>query len=241
MICHKTIVAALLLAIPTSAFATKQVDKIAITPTSKKAAIIIKAKDLPVSDSYKTSFRILLRTFDAEKQTLRGGPLGGSVMLEAQSRLFTDGYLVADLEPGTYVFQSFSRQDSWILCFNDNSLHFTIKPGELLYLGEMNSEKHVRELETLAVSTGRTRTRKSEPINFFDNVSTPDLSPVSDAELVAVAAMVKAKMPNTTVAPQAAKFGPARFETASDPLGVARICGGYHKKWTQPKTDIEPK
>jgi hypothetical protein len=231
---------ALLLAMPTAALATKKVDKIAITPTSEKAAIIIKAKDIPISDSYKTSFRILLRSYDAEQQTLRGGPLGGSVMLEAQARLFTDGYLVADLKPGTYAFQSFSRQDSWILCFNENSLHFTVRPGEVLYLGEMNSEKHVRELERLAISTGRTRTRKSEPINFFDGVSTPDLSPVDDAELVAVAAMVKAKMPKTTVAPKATEFGPARFEPASDPLGVARICGGYHKKWTQPKTDTEP-
>lgn len=230
MFFFRMVAAIFLLTIPVSVSATKKVDKIAVTPISKKAAIIIKAKDIPISDSYRTSFRILLRTFDAERQALRGGPLGGSVMLEAQSRLFTDGYLVADLEPGTYVLQSFSRQDLWVLCFNDNSLHFTIKPGELLYLGEMNSEKHVRELEALAISTGRTSARRSEPVNFFDGVSTPDFTPVDDEELVAVTAMVKAKMPNTTVAPKAAEFGPARFEPASDPLGVARICGGNHRK-----------
>lgn len=237
----KIIAATLVLSMSGAAFSTKKVDKIAIAPTSKKAAIIIKAKDIPVSDSYRTSFRMVLRTFDIEKQALRGGPLGGSVMLEAQPRLFTDGYLVADLEPGTYVFQSFSRQDSWILCFNDNSRYFTIKPGEVLYLGEINSEKHVRELEMLAISTGQTRARRSAPVNFFDEVSAPDFSPVDDAALLAVAAMVKAKMPNTTVTPKAAEFGQAHFESASDPLGVARICGGHHRKWIQPKTDIEPK
>lgn len=220
----------LLLAMSNAAFATKQPSKISITPTSQKAAIIIKAKDMPISGAYKTSFRIVLRDFNAADNTLRGGPLGKSVMLEAQARLFTDGYLVADLDPGTYVFQSFSRQDSWILCFNKDSLRFDISPGQVLYLGELNSEKHVRELENLAVSTGQTSARRSQPVHFYDDVSAPDLSPVDDAGLAEVGTMVKASMPNTTVTPKAAKFAQARFEPAPDPLGVARICGGYYKK-----------
>lgn len=203
--------------------------KIAITPESPRAAIILKAADLPRAPTYRTSYRIHLQTYDPQVQTLRGGPFGGSITFAARPKAFVDGYLVVDVKPGTYAFRDFSRQDYWALCFNGGSRHFTVKPGELLYLGEMDVVRHAAELERTAMMTGQMST-SGKLVHFFDNVTPPILSPVGDAELAAVAAMVRARMPRTSVAPKAAQFGEARFGTGSDLFGLDRVCGGYFSK-----------
>ena len=207
----------------------KDAAKIAIRPESQDAAIIIKTDDLPPPPGYKTSYRINLQVYDPEAKTMRGGPFGGQATIAARPKAFVGGYLVVDLKPGTYAFRDFSRQDFWALCFNEASLQFTVKAGEVLYLGELDSKRLLTELVRLAVSTGQVRTR-GKPVHFFDGVSPPSFAPVDEAGLAAAAAMMKARMPQTTVAPKAATFAPARFGTGSDLFGMSRICGGYYQK-----------
>lgn len=219
--------AVLLVAAPA---AGKDVASFAITPTSTDALIIIKADDIPRPPGYKTSWRMGLQTYDAAEQKMQGGPFAGTQTIAGRPKSFVDGYLVEVVKPGTYAFRDFSRQDLWALCFNGDSLRFTIRPGEVLYLGELDARRHVRELETLAVTSGRTSSRNSEPIHFFDTVSPPTFAPVDSAGLAAVAAMVKARMPKTTVTPKAARFLPAKFGTGRDLFGLRRICGGYYQK-----------
>lgn len=204
--------------------------RIAITPASPGAAIIIKAQDVPIPPPYQTSYRLGLQTYDPVVQTMRGGPYSGSPVFAAKRKAFVDGYLILDVKPGTYAFRDFSRQDLWALCFNENSLQFTVKPGEILYLGELDAPGHVAELSRKAVMSGRTSTCGSAAVHFFDGVSAPAFAPVDEAGLAAAAAMVKARMPKSTVAPTAAKFTPARFGTGSDMFGLTRICGGYYQK-----------
>jgi hypothetical protein len=60
-------------------------------------------------------------------------------------------------------------------------------------------------------------------------VTPPTLAPIDEAQLAAVAAMVKTRMPKTTAAPRAVQFAPARFGTGHDLFGMRRICGGYYQ------------
>lgn len=221
--------------------AAKDVSKFAITPGAAEALIIVKAEDLPRPPGYKTSWRMGLQSHDSGEQKLQGGPWGGTETIAGRPKSFVDGYLVEIVKPGTYAFRDFSRQDFWALCFNGGSLRFTVKPGEVLYLGELDVRGHVIELERLAITSGRTTSRNSEPVHFFDTVSPPRFAPVSESDLAAVAAMVKARMPKTTVAPKAATFQPARFGTGSDLFGLKRICGGYHQKKAKPAARAAPK
>jgi hypothetical protein len=209
--------------------AAKDVADFAITPASTDALIIFRAPDIPRPPGYKTSWRMGLQSYDPAEQKLQAGPFGGSETLAGRPKSFVDGYLVEVVKPGTYVFRDFSRQDYWTLCFNGGSLQFTVRPGEVLYLGDFDAARHILELQSLAVSTGQTSTR-GKPVQFFDTVSPPAFAPVDEAGLAAAAAMVKAHMPKTTVAPKAARFSPARFGTGNDLFHIQRICGGYYAK-----------
>jgi hypothetical protein len=226
---------ALSLAVATVAAATQKAEKIAIQPGSERAALIIKAVDVPISPPYQTGYRLTLSKYDAEHEAMQGGPYGGKAVFDAKTKLFYDGYLVMDVKPGTYVISDFSRQDRWALCFNENSVQFTVSPGEVLYLGELDAVGHVRELERKAVSSGRL-IYTSSPIHFFDDVTPPMLKPVSEDDLAAVRRMMQARMPRTTVEPKAAAFRPARFGTGRNLLGMSRICGGYYTGSAQPRS-----
>ena len=224
--------AAALLALATASAATaeQKAAKIAITPGSAMAAIVFKAPDLPKPmGSYISSYKIGIKKYDAANQALQGGPYAGSLLLSARPSLFSQGYLVSDIKPGTYVITELSRQDLWALCFHDNSLQFTVKPGEVLYLGDFDAAFHVAELQSKAMSSGKIRVRQGSLAHFFDEVTPPKFTPGTTADLASVAAMVKSAMPSTTSVPQLAQFEPARFGTGRDLFGLMRICGGY---WT---------
>jgi hypothetical protein len=225
----RTLPFAVALAFAVAPAAAKDVAGVAITATSADALIIFKAPDIPRPPGYKTSWRMGVQAYDPAAQKLQAGPFGGNETLAGRPKSFVDGYLVEMVKPGTYVFRDFSRQDYWTLCFNGNSLQFTVRPGEVLYLGEFDAVKHVEELERLTVSTGQTSTQ-GQPVQFFDTVSPPAFAPVDEAGLAAVAAMVRTRMPKTTVAPKPVRFKPARFGTGNDLFHISRICGGYYAK-----------
>jgi hypothetical protein len=212
------------------ALANQKAESIAVTPASQNAAIVFKSPQLPVPGTVKSAYHLFIMPYDAAAGHMNGGVLGGGLRVMARPKLFYDGYLVSDIKPGTYVIGLFSRQDSWVLCFNGDSRSFTIKPGEVLYLGDFDATKHVMELERLTITSGRTVSRNSQSIEFFDTVSPPAFAPVDEAQLSAVATMMKARMPLTNVAPRAAEFSPAKFGTGSDLFGLSRVCGGYYRK-----------
>ena len=148
------------------------------------------------------------------------------------------GFRAIILQGRAAADRDLSRQDYWALCFNDNSLQFTVRPGEIVYLGEIDARSHVAELERMAVMSGRTSTR-SQVVHFFDGVSPPAFKPVDEAGLEAVTAMVRTRMSRTTVTPRAAEFAPARFGTGRDLFGTSRLCGGYYAGRARPEAEAE--
>ena len=174
--------AALFVGLAAAPTAAKEVEKSAITPDSADALLIFKANDVPVPPGYKTAWRMPLQSYDPVNEKMQSGPFGGTEMLAGRPKSFVDGFLVERVKPGTYAVQSFSRQDFWALCFNGDSLQFTVKPGEVLYLGELDARRHVMELEQLAVTTGRTSSRNNEPVHFFEtSPRRPSLPPTRRA------------------------------------------------------------
>jgi len=230
---HSALAATLIAFAAAPAAAAKPAD-IAIAADSPGAVLILKAPDLPPAPTFRTAYRLALQSYDPAEQKMVGGPFGAGALFQARPKDFVDGYLILEVKPGTYAFQSFSQQDYWALCFNGGSFQFKVRPGEVLYLGAFDAAAHAIELQTLAVSSGRTSTRNSNPVHFFDTVTPPLLAPADEAGLAAVAAMMKARMPKTTVAPKAAVLTPARFGTGRDLFGLQRICGGYYQGKAKP-------
>ncbi len=209
--------------------------KIAVTATSKDALIVIKTPSLPPAPTYKTAYRLGLSVYDPENQAMKGGPWGGKATFQAQPKKFVEGYLMLTVKPGTWVYQDFSQQDFWSLCFQDASWQFDVKAGEVVYLGAFDAVAHARDLQLTAVLTGRTSTKGVE--HFFDNIAAPRLAPIGEGDLANVRAILAANAPKTTAPVRAAVYSPARFGTGSDLFGLSRICGGYHTGKAKPKAD----
>jgi hypothetical protein len=224
--------AMMLAALPASA---NDAAKIAVTATSKDALIIIKTPSLPPAPTFKTAYRLGLSVYDPENQAMKGGPWGGKATFQAQPKKFVEGYLMLTVKPGIWVYQDFSQQDLWALCFQDSSLQFDVKAGEVVYLGAFDAAAHARDLQITAIRTGRTSTKSFE--HFFDNIPAPRLAPVSEGDLANVRAVLAANAPKTTAPVRAAIYSPARFGTGSDLFGLSRICGGYHTGKAKPKAE----
>lgn len=203
---------------------------VAVTPGSPRAALILKADALPVAPTMRTAYRLTLQTYDPAVQQLRGGPFGGYAVFAARPKEFVDGYLVVDVKPGTYVIKDFSMQDRWSLCFNGGSRSFTVKPGEILYLGALDAGAHAAELAQKTVMSGQTTIRGNGVVSFFDTTTPPRIAATDDPGLAAATAFAKARMPKSTVAPTAAAYDDARFGTGNDLFAINRLCGGYYAK-----------
>jgi hypothetical protein len=214
-------------------FAQSKPAKIAITADSPDALLILKTEHVPIPYPYQSGFMFNINGYDVADQSLApGGTTFGS-----KEKNYFDGYLFRTIKPGTYVFKDFSRQDRWALCFNDNSFYFTVKAGQALYLGQLDSVSHVRDLETSAITSGRVTSRNSEAVHFFDNIAAPRISVINQDALSNLAKTMKALMPKTTVQPEAAIYQPARFGTGRDLFGLHKVCGGYYSGKAKPQTN----
>lgn len=222
----------LALALAAPALAENKPEKIAIAPDSEKAAIIMKAPwiDPPSDYSALSGYQLGISAFDPAEGQLKGSFFKGFRSLVSRRAFWRKGYLVSDIRPGTYAVMQFSRQDKWALCYHADTLQFTVRPGEVLYLGEFDARRHLAQLESMVIGSGQTSLNNIQVAHYFDGIERPAFGAVSESELAEVAAAMKTIMPRTTVSPTAVSFAPARFGTGSDAFGLQRVCGGYYRK-----------
>jgi hypothetical protein len=203
--------------------------KIQISAESKDAAIVIKLPSAPAP--YEVNFT----PYDIEKEQLTGLFRGLQIsvseedfekQIDSKARFFSH-----KIKPGTYVLQLISQQGgTWGVCFFESTQAFTVSAGQVLYLGELNSDAHVRQLLQLALAKGQTSAPQGTVYNYFDGIISPTLSTENaSVDLPNAIEFVKESMPKTSVKPIAAKILPARFGTGYTLFGQ-RVCGGYFAK-----------
>lgn len=205
---------------------SKTPDKLVLAPESDTALVVIKTDFWQPAPSMRSAFKLILSAYDPAEEKLLGGPFAGGGLFEAQKKNFADGYLIAPLKPGRWVFQAYQQQDKWALCFNAASLQFEVKPGEVVYLGEFDAVSHRHQLERQAVMSGKIAIRGYGFADFFDLPNGPQLRPVDEGQIAAVRAMLASRAPQVTAPVRAAAYSPAKFGTGST-LFAERRCGGY--------------
>ena len=220
----------------TGAAHAKSPDKLVVTPESPTALVVIKTEWWEPAPSMQSAFKLALNTYDPVEEKLLGGPFGGGALFEAKKKNFVDGYLIQPIKPGRWVFLSYAQQDKWALCFNAASIQFEVKPGEVVYLGELDATAHRRQLTEQAVMSGKISITGYGFADFFDLPEGPRLAPVGEAELAGVRAMLRQRAPGVTAPVRGAEYGPAKFGTGST-LFAERRCGGYFTKGTKGKAD----
>ena len=126
------------------------------------ATVVIKTEWWQPAPSMQSAYRLILSVYDPDSEKLLGKPFGGSVVFAAQKKKLVQGYLIERIKPGRWVFQSYSQQDKWSLCFNAKSLQFEVKPGQIVYLGEFDALRERAELTVEAMRSGKGSLRGSD-------------------------------------------------------------------------------
>lgn len=201
-------------------------DELTLDANSDAALIVVKADWWQPAPNMKSAYRVVISGFDPAQEKLLGKPFGGSTVIAAQKKKYVEGYLIERIKPGRWVYQSYSQQDKWALCFNAQSLQFEVKPGEVVYLGEFDAQRHRQQLTEQAILSGKVSVSSSDFADFFDLAEGPRLQPIDETQLAAVRAMLGRSAPKVTAPVRAADYTPARFGTGST-LFAERKCGGY--------------
>lgn len=204
----------------------KKPEQIILTAESETALIIIKSDMWQPAPSMKSAYKLLLSAYDPQEAKLLGGVLSGGAIFEAQKKKFFDGYLMAPIKPGKWVFQSYSQQDKWALCFNAKTWQFDVKPGEVIYLGEFDAASHREQLTISAVSTGKVSISGYGFADFFDLPDPPKFKNVDEQQLANLKTALNVHAPQITAPIRAVEYSPAHFGTGST-LFAERKCGGY--------------
>ncbi|HEY0086518.1 MAG TPA: hypothetical protein VGB65_11475 [Allosphingosinicella sp.] len=194
--------------------------KIAITPESRDAAVIMRAP------STSAVYTLAIARYDPAAQDLSGGWEALPVPTAEQR---SSDYVVQKVKPGTYVVRELIQQARWGVCFHAGTLQFDVKPGQAVYLGEFDAGTPLGELQRNALSRRDLVAGSYTLHNYFDGISTPRFTQPADPALPEVRAFMAEALPRTRVAPVAAQFRPATFSTGRALLG-ARVCGGMVRK-----------
>jgi hypothetical protein len=213
------------MALPGYALAKPAKDQV-LTADSQTAMIVIKSDFWQPAHDMHSAYKIAFSTYDPVEGKMLGGVFAGGALVEAQKKKFVEGYLIQPIKPGHWVYVSYQQQDKWALCFNAASLQFDVKPGEVVYLGELDAQSHRKELTLQALLHGKTSIRGYGFADFFDLPDGPRVKPVDEPQLVEVRAMLARNAPLITAPVRAAVYSPAQFGTGST-LFAERKCGGY--------------
>ncbi|HEX8512835.1 MAG TPA: hypothetical protein VF688_06990 [Allosphingosinicella sp.] len=198
---------------------------LAITPASPDAAVILRVPRVDIL------YNIGIRSYDPAERRLAPGPTGPAwvnvIIRPGEPR---DAFVVNKVKPGTYVFTDVIQQTRWATCFHKASYQFSIKPGQVLYLGEFDGVSALREVQRQAVARGHLSVSSYTFHNYFDDVPPPPLTPGDERSLAGARSFIAAEHPRTTSPVNRAQLSPAIFGTGRNPIGTKRMCSGWRSK-----------
>ena len=198
--------------------------KILFSENSQQALLLIKVNPAPIG------YRLGFAQYKEEDLALDANSFHGFAGIDVVG-LRAPQYVALLVDPATYVFQDLAQQNSWAVCFNRETRSFTVKPGEAVFLGELNPVVHLRQLQTLATSNNDLYASQGVLHHYLDGIIPPQItSPTGDSPDFHEAKIYEAgSMPMLHGRLQPVSYKPARFGTGVSLLGD-RLCGGYFKE-----------
>jgi hypothetical protein len=207
-----------------SACATSDPTKIEFSENSQKSLILIKVSPALVD------FFVEIGRYNAPDMQLTWSILDGAYSFAGPKPGETQ-YMARVIEPGTYVFVDLWEQGFWAVCFAGGSKSFTVKPGQAVFLGELNSAVHLSQLGALVREHGDFRATNSDVFHYFDGIIPPQVgTPSSNSPDFQAAKAFEAQfMPMLHGRLEPASYEAAKFPTGFTLGGSKRICGGYNR------------
>ena len=190
--------------------ATKVKDK-AITAASPESLVVMH------TGSSTTGYDL---RFSAEGQ----GGFGRKIYSLSKKYSDTSPYTTRTLKPGTYVLNSIVQQGAWSTCFTTGTFAFTIQPGRVYYIGEVNSGPLLLDLQRSAIARGRTRLTSGALAIGWEPEIKPTFTVPTAEDLANVRRFVATAMPRTTAPVEALAGRPADF-VATKAERAIQVCG----------------
>ena len=220
--------------VATAAAGTQNPTKIAITPGSPDAAILMLVPILAAP------YSIGFAPYDPVTRALGASKVGGRYDVETPARPKSASpaeapevyYAMVSVLPGTYVVRDLSQQQRWSACYGRGTVSFSVAPGQIVYLGLIDTGRMIAQLQAVVLARpGDERLIGYEQRTYFEGFGPPAFRDTGDgAALAASAAWVKTRSPGTNVMPVAASFSPVKFGTGTDLFGIEKVCTGGHRR-----------
>ena len=198
--------------------------------TSDRGLVVVEAEPAETVLRPGGSYTLTAVTFDPAQGVLTANSFAGHGVFfnEMGKNQVGRTYYVGRAPPGLYAVSDLTHQARWHACFNGGTQYFTVRPGEVTFLGRLDPVPALR-----ALAGTRSWLSSSDHEYVFDTprfeITPPDQIPGWEASLKSFLA---GEYPNVNAPLVAAKLTPTTFNTGSSLLG-GRVCGGY---FARPKT-----
>jgi hypothetical protein len=207
---------------------------IEMTAESQDTAVLL-FYAIPTSVGYSVN----VVGYDPVKQEVRDSLLtNGSTEPMRTDKGTEPQFIVRRVVPGTYVYQSFVQQEAWAVCFHKDTLAFTVKPGQVAFLGTLNPVPHINDLNRNVNANRNYSARRSDIYHYFDNITPPQMIlPGESPDILTKArAFVASSMPQVRAEVHPVTYSKASFR-AGYTLSLQRHCGGYIKEDPEYRSD----
>lgn len=182
---------------------------IEITQQSQEAAILLQVD--PADDLW---YELEFTQYDVQKQKVNTD----AFTISARARFFHinsrhEKFLVKRLKPGTYAATKFILKQKWTAEFLRDTVYFTVKPGEILYLGKFDPLPNVRDVMVNVAAKGEFKANQYSNFIYTDHISPPHLIPADGSErsLAEARQFVAAEMPQTRVDVRVASYKRGKY------------------------------
>ena len=204
---------------------------ISVSSSSDIGLVVIEVE--PTEDlRAHAQYNLGVMAFDPATGKITANFFGGWAGIDPQSAAVSDrSYLVGQAKPGVYALADL-RISQWGVCYNNGTVRFDVRPGEVVFVGRYNPNTSLTELQE-ATRDGRVP-RQAMQNQFFYLFDTPrpDLTPPDRVEgwRDNVRAYLSANFPNVSAPITQAVHTPAVFGTGRSLDGTIKLCGGYYAK-----------
>ncbi len=190
------------------------------TPARGKAVLVLAVGE---PDARST---LQLSPYDPARHVLTSTPFSRFNNFDL-SDVSDQGFVWKQVDPGTYVFASYTHQNQWALCFAGQTEAFTVQPGQKLYLGRFDAVAFEQALEADVALHGNGKMRVGVLSHYFDGI--PPVRTDMTKLPLNLYGSISVSSSRSVDGLEDAVFTPASFKAGYTLYGT-RICGGYGRQ-----------
>ena len=140
--------------------------KLDLTQSTENAVVAVKLVGKHVNYFGVQSISIIKYSENRAKTRPNRPPVATWIPVHLNYKSNSDGYSVAEIPAGTYFLAYGTIPKKWGGCFNKDTVRFEVASNKVVYLGEINLDAFIVEVETASITY---KGNKLGAINYFNS------------------------------------------------------------------------